>query len=60
MKNENKKPLSNQRNNGYQPKPNGKFGYQPISKSPTPPAPPTSGSNIIIKSKDTAVKKDNE
>ena len=33
-------------NNGYQPKPDGNFGYQPTNKS-TPPPPPTTGSNIV-------------
>lgn len=31
---------------GYQPKPSGDFGYQPIKHAPEPPKPPISGSNI--------------
>ena len=44
-----KKPQSgsNLEERGYQPKPNGNFGYQPASASSTPPAPPTSGSNAV-------------
>lgn len=30
----------------YQPKPDGNHGYQPVNNSTTPPAPPTSGSNL--------------
>lgn len=30
---------------GYQPKPDGTFGYQPVNKSEILPKPPTSGSN---------------
>ena len=40
-----------QRNNGeqrgYQPKPDGNFGYEPANKSTPPPTPPTTGSNIV-------------
>lgn len=32
---------------GYQLKPDGNFGYQPVDKYATPPSPPTTGSNII-------------
>lgn len=32
---------------GYQPKPNGNFGYQPANTNTKPPAPPTSGSNSV-------------
>ena len=47
---DNNKTFSNGNQNsgeqrGYQPKPNGNFGYQPSSGSSNPPAPPTSGSN---------------
>ena len=36
---------------GYQPKPNGNFGYQPNSNSSVPPSPPSTGSNIVVQKK---------
>lgn len=44
-----KKPQSNGNNEqrGYQPKPNGNFGYQPANATSKPPAPPTTGSNAV-------------
>ena len=32
---------------GYQTKPDGNFGYQPLRATSKPPAPPTSGSNAV-------------
>lgn len=44
-----KKPQSgnNAEERGYQPKPNGNFGYQPPRATSNPPAPPTTGSNAV-------------
>ena len=40
-------PGNNIEERGYQPKPNGNFGYQPSCATSTPPTPPTSGSNAV-------------
>ena len=47
QKNNGYQPPKNDEQRGYQPKPNGNFGYQPISATSQPPAPPTSGSNAV-------------
>lgn len=46
-------PTNKGEQRGYQPKPNGTFGYQPANKSSVPPSPPTSGSNIVTPNKST-------
>lgn len=40
-------PIDKGEQRGYQPKPDGNFGYQPANKSTPPPPPPTTGSNIV-------------
>ena len=38
-------PSVNTDQRGYQPKPNGNFGYQPVKNTSSVPMPPKSGSN---------------
>lgn len=45
--NEGYQPRTNVEKRGYQPKPNGNFGYQPPRATSKSPAPPTSGSNAV-------------
>lgn len=47
--NEGYQPSVNVKQSRYQPKPDGKFGYQPTNKTNTPPSPPKSGSNAVKK-----------
>ena len=46
QRNDGYQPQTNREQRGFQPKPNGNYGYQPVSNSSTPPVPPSSGSNI--------------
>lgn len=43
--NEGYQPTANSEQRGYQPKPNGNFGYQPNNNVNKAPNPPISGSN---------------
>lgn len=43
--NEGYQPTANSEQRGYQPKPNGNFGFQPTNNVSKAPNPPQSGSN---------------